>query len=117
MSKFGIHREVFEQILGRVRIKRFTTMRVPFTLCRGHVVETLAVYGRAYGHTGVTEFTQDQVHRCVTYLLKGYGMSVIAGAIPPNLRQIAGGDHIDQNDERWAEAQIARFWPRTEEDL
>lgn len=117
MSKFEICREVFEQVFGRVTIKRFTTMRVPMKLCRGHVVNALAVYGRVYGHTDVTSFTQTQVHRCVTFMLTGWGMSVISGAIPHSLREAVGASAIDENDHRWAEAQIARFWPKTQEDL
>ena len=117
MSRFTVGREVFGQILGKATIKRFTLMRVPMKLCRGHVVNALAVYARVYGHTDIADFTQAQVHRCVTFMLTGWGMSVIAGAIPHSLREIAGTNHIDQNDERWAEAQVARFWPHTQEDL
>jgi hypothetical protein len=117
VSRFEIRREVFEQILGKVTLKRFATLRVPMKLCRGHVVNALAVYGRVYGHTDVTSFTQTQVHRCVTHTLRGWGTSVINGALPDQVREVVGATAINENDYRWAEAQVARFWPKTQEDL
>jgi hypothetical protein len=117
VSRFDISREVYSQVLGRVRIMRFATMRIRQKLCRGHVVNALAVYARVYGHTGVKDFSQAQVHRSVSFMLKGWGTTVIAGSIPPSLREIVGGaESIDENDHRWAEAQVNRFWPKNEED-
>jgi hypothetical protein len=116
VSRFGIRREVFEQILGRVTLKRFTTLRVPMKLCRDHVVNALAVYVRIYGRTA-DDFTETQVHRCVTCVLRGWGTSVIAGTLPDQVREVVGATAINENDHRWAEAQVARFWPKTQEDL
>jgi len=80
-------------------------------------VNALAVYARVYGHTDVKDFNQAQVHRVVTFMLKGWGTSIVGGSIPPSLQQVAcGATVIDENDYRWAETQVNRFWPKTEED-
>jgi len=112
MSWFSIQRFV----LGQKDIRRKAKVRVEFELRRSEIVNIVAVTAYMYGRVG-QELTQTGIHRVVRHSLYWEGRAdICTGRIPPRHRSWVDGEEASEESKRWAEEQISRFWPRTEED-
>lgn len=112
MSRFSIQRHV----AGQKEIYRRAKVRVEFDLRRSDVVNIIAVTGYMYGRVG-QELSQTGAHRVVRHALYWEGRAdICVGRIPPRHRSWVDGEEASEESKQWSEAQVSRFWPRSEED-
>lgn len=112
MARFSIQRHV----AGQKSIYRCAKVRVEFDLRRSDVVNIIAVAGHMYGRVG-QELSQAAAYRVVHHALYWEGRpDICAGRIPPRHRSWVDGEEASEESKQWAEAQVSRFWPKTEED-
>lgn len=106
---------IVRAVVGQNGIRRSAKVRIEYELKRSDVVNTLSVYAEAYGFVGLSDFTQLAIRRVVRRMLREHGKCVCSGVIPPNMHTFSPKT-VSTESKEWAEQQINRFWPKTEED-